>query len=284
MENKILNDSAIKSVAVKCVKCHKKVAPENAQQTENGYVCNECMPECVKCQKHAMREDGKDTKKGFVCPECLAKTKRNRMMALALLLLCGIIVATVWYFNSDSNKKATATGFDSITEINDSVNVKIDSVDVEFNLSTATLTSTAVSTQAPVSNIAEFKRVLNQNIETAKAENKNSLNIPTTAIMFGFKSAQLSADAYNLIREFASLYNKTSKANTILIDGYACNIGEDAPNDYISQQRAENVKSALIENGVDASKITVRWYGKSKNYEFNLSKNEDYRRVLINIK
>ena len=251
---------------------------------ENKKAESSQMVKCSKCNKDTKMENVKQTKNGYICPECLAKAKRNRMIASALLLLCGIIAAAVWYFYSDSNKKATATGFDSITEINDSVNVKIDSVDVEFNLSTATLTSTAVSTQAPVSNIAEFKRVLNQNIETAKAENKNSLNIPTTAIMFGFKSAQLSADAYNLIREFASLYNKTSKANTILIDGYACNIGEDAPNDYISQQRAETVKSALIENGVDASKITVHWYGKSKNSEFNLSKNEDYRRVLINIK
>ena len=87
-----------------------------------------------------------------------------------------------------------------------------------------------------------------------------------------------------MIREIVSLYKQTSKENNIVVEGYACNIGKDAPNDYISKQRAEAVKAALIENGIDVAKITTHWYGKSKNSEFNLPKNEDNRRVLISIK
>lgn len=159
----------------------------------------------------------------------------------------------------------------------------MDSINVEFNLATATITSAPVSTQTPVNNIEDFKRVVDNNIDAAKSVKKNSLNIPVSSVQFGFKSATISTDASNLILEIANLYKQTSKENLIVIDGYACNIGTDAPNDLISQQRAESVKAFLIENGIDASKIKTHWYGKSKNEEFNLPKNEDNRRVLISI-
>ena len=138
--------------------------------------------------------------------------------------------------------------------------------------------------QAPISNIEEFKRVVAQNIEAASAGTANSIEIPVSAIHFDFKSANLNHEAKNLIKEIASLYSQTSKENIIVIDGYACNIGEDAPNDYISQERASAVKAVFIENGVDASKISTHWYGKTKNAEFNLPNNEDNRRVLISLK
>lgn len=243
--------------SVECVVCHKQVAPENVQQTKNGDVCN----------------------------ECIVKAKRNRQIALFTFIGCVILGALIWILVANNDKKAiTASGFDGVTEINDSVNVVMDSVNVEFNIATATLSSTPVSTQAPVSNIEEFKRVLAHNVETAKSKKENSLIVPVSAISFSFESAELTPDALSLIKEIANLYGQTDKAGIIMVDGYACNIGEDAPNDYISQQRAEVVKSALVAAGVDASKVETHWHGKSKNAEFNLPKNEDNRRVLISIK
>lgn len=218
-----------------------------------------------------------------MCNECLAKSKRNKIIAVCGILACCIAAAIIWFYAAGSDKK-TVSGFEGVSEINDSVNVEIDSINVEFNLATATITSAPVSTQAPVSNIEEFKRVVAQNVDAAKSSKTNSISIPVSSVQFGFKSAVLSADAYNMIREIVSLFNQTSKENGIVVEGYACNIGEDAPNDYVSKQRAEAVKAALIENGVDAAKIKTHWYGKSKNSEFNLPKNEDNRRVLISIK
>ncbi len=238
--------------------------------------------ECKKCQKQVAPGNGQQKNGDFVCNECLAKSKRNNIIVASSILACCIAGALIWFFIAPD--KRTATGFDGVAEINDSVNVVVDSINVEFNLATAAITSTPVSTQAPVNNIADFKHIIAQSVETAKTDNTNSLSIPVLAVQFGFKSSTLSADAINLIREITGLYNQTSKENMIVVEGYACNIGEDAPNDYISQERAETVKAALVEHGVDAAKITTRWYGKSKNSEFNLSKNEDNRRVLISIK
>lgn len=239
--------------------------------------------ECTKCHKQVAPEHGQQKNAGFVCNECLAKSKRNKIVAICAILTCCIAAAIIWFYAAGSDKK-TASGFDGVSEINDSVNVEIDSINVEFNLATATITSAPVSTQAPVSNIEEFKRVVAQNVDAAKSSKTNSLSIPVSSVQFGFQSATLTVDASNLIREIVSLYNQTSKENGIIVEGYACNIGEDAPNDYVSQQRAEAVKAALIENGVDAAKITTHWYGKSKNSEFNLPRNEDNRRVLISIR
>ena len=239
--------------------------------------------ECTRCHKNVAPTNGKKTKKGFVCNNCLAKSKRNKIIALCAILACCVAGGATWYFTSHSEKR-TASGFDGVSEINDSVNVQMDSIKVQFNLATATITSTPVSTQAPVSNIEEFIRVVAQNVDAAKSNNTNALAIPVSSVQFGFKSSTLTPDAYNLIREIVSLYNQTSKENNIVVEGYACNIGADVPNNYISQERAEAVKAALIENGIDATKVITHWYGKSKNSEFNLPKNEDNRRVLISIK
>lgn len=239
--------------------------------------------ECTKCHQQVSPANGQQKNAGFVCNECLAKSKRNKIIAVCGILACCIAAAIIWFYAAGSDKK-TVSGFEGVSEINDSVNVEIDSINVEFNLATATITSAPVSTQAPVSNIEEFKRVVAQNVDAAKSSKTNSISIPVSSVQFGFKSAVLSADAYNMIREIVSLFNQTSKENGIVVEGYACNIGEDAPNDYVSKQRAEAVKAALIENGVDAAKIKTHWYGKSKNSEFNLPKNEDNRRVLISIK
>ncbi|MCM1141634.1 MAG: OmpA family protein [Muribaculum sp.] len=257
MEKDLKKMTAQDGNSVECKKCHKQVAPENAQQTDKGIVCN----------------------------DCVAKAKRNRIIVLFTVLGCLILGALIWFFVANNDKKsATATGFDGVTEINDSLNVVVDSVDVEFNIATATLSSAPVSTQAPVSNIEEFKRVLAQNVKAAKSGKENTLNVPVSAIMFSFKSAELTPEALNLIKEVTNLYGQTDKSGIINVDGYACNIGEDAPNDYISQQRVEAVKSALVALGVNPSKIELHWYGKSKNAEFNLPKNEDNRRVLISVK
>lgn len=238
--------------------------------------------ECTKCHKHVASGNGQMKNGEFVCNECLAKSKRNKLIAGFIFLAC-CIAAIVLFYVSSSDKR-TASGFEGVSEINDSLNVEVDSINIEFNLATATITSVPVSAQAPVSNIDEFKRVVAQNMDAAKSDKTNSFSIPVSAVQFGFKSAVLSDDANNLIREIVNLYNQTSKENGIVVEGYACNIGEDAPNDYISQQRAEAVKAALIESGVDAAKITTQWYGKSKNSEFDLPSIADYRRVLISIK
>lgn len=245
---------------------------------------NQTGVECEKCHRNTASGNGQQKNGKFVCNDCIAKSKRNKLIALAVVLVCCVGGGITWYYIANADKKVAVSGFDGVAGINDSVNVVVDSINIQFNIATASIISSPVNTQAPISNIEEFKRVVAQNIDAASSGQSNSLEIPVSAVQFDFKSANLNSEARNLIKEIANLYNQTSRESTIVIDGYACNIGEDVPNDFISKERAEAVKSAFIENGVDASKISTNWYGKSRNSEFNLPKNSDYRRVLVSIR
>ena len=152
MEESKKSSQAQAQNGVECAKCHKQVAPENGQQKDDKFICN----------------------------ECLIKTKRNRIIAGVIFLACCIAAALIWFYIAGSDKKITATGFDGVTEINDSINVNVDSINMEFNLATATISSSPVATQAPVANIDDFKRIVARNVETAKSEKTNILDIPVS--------------------------------------------------------------------------------------------------------
>ena len=282
MDDKIKKDSAVKETApVACEKCGKMIPPENAMKTENGYVCNNCMPECQDCHQHKLVEDGKITDKGYVCNDCARKKKNRILIACAILVACVIAGLVIWRMIAEDERRI-ASGFDSVSEYNDSINVKVEMPKVEFNIATATLTSMPVTAQAPIDNIEEFNRVLVKSVEAAEQSNSQSLSLPVVAIMFNFNSSEISNAGEDLLSEISKVYNESSKQGKVIVNGYACNIGDDEPNNYISQLRAENVKNELIKYGISTDKIEINWYGKSKNTEFQLSKNDDYRRVLIN--
>ena len=241
---------------VKCMSCQKEINPKDAQKQGENYVCNECMAK--------------------------KKMKANLLIIGGILLACVIAGLVIWRMiaNNDEERRI-ASGFEGVTEINDSINVKVEAPKVEFNLATSTLTSIPVTVQAPIDNIEEFKRVLAKSVETAEQSNSQSLALPVVAIMFNFNSSEISKAGEDLLKEISKVYNESSKRGKVVINGYACNIGDDQPNNYISQLRAENVKKELIKDGISEANIEIHWYGKSKNSEFQLSKNEDYRRVLI---
>lgn len=256
MEEKKTVASQPQEKKVECEKCHQKVTLENAQKTKSG---------------------------GYICLECAKKRKRIIYGAISAVVLC-LIAGTVWFFVPSSDKAVTAEGFGGVSNVNDSVNVKVDAANAAFDIATATIASEGTAAQAPVSNIADFNRIFNENVDKAKSNSNNVLDVPTVSIMFGFQSAEINAEGSSMIKEVANVYAKTSKKNKIVVDGYACNIGDKLPNDYISQLRAEAVKTALVGAGVSEENIVINWYGKSKNSEFNLSRNADYRRVLVSFK
>jgi len=48
----------------------------------------------------------------------------------------------------------------------------------------------------------------------------------------------------------------------VQIDGFTDSVGTDSYNQYLSQQRADAVKSSLVSRGIDASRIGSQGYGK----------------------
>ena len=106
--------------------------------------------------------------------------------------------------------------------------------------------------------------------------------IPSVGVKFALASADLSS--VELVKEYAKYYTQTDKSATILVEGYACNIGDEQSNMILSQNRANNIKAILIECGVPEANIEVKYYGESKYEILGYNTQEEHRRVNISIK
>lgn len=255
-ENVTSNTSQLKQAA--CSSCKEAMTPN---QSGNSVTSTETLL-CDKCKN--------------------AKKKRRNVMVAATLVGSSLVAAAGWWYLSSGVEQRSALGFGDIGPIQDSIKVEVkDSEKMSFNLASAAITSAPVSTQSPISNIDEFHRVLAESTEVAKSSGNNVLSVPTTALLFQLGSNEVSLSSSSMIKELAKFFKETNQKATIIVEGFACNLGEKKVNDYLSKQRANAVKASLTAEGIDPNKIEVRWYGKSRNKEFQLSNIADYRRVLI---
>ena len=237
--------------------------------------------ECSKCHKQVSSADGAQKPNGFVCNECISKRKKQILLAT----IGGVVVVVaiiVWIFSG--NSKRTGEGFEGVGEIQDSISLSVNANEVKFDLSTATAVSSPVSTQAPISNLADFKNVFAQNVADATNENAQNVVIPSVSPLFEINTDHFINDGEALVREFAAVYNKTNKEAAILVEGFTCDLGGIDLNNKLSEVRAETVKKILVNAGIPENKIEVKWYGKSRFNEFKYSDKSEYRRVILSVK
>jgi outer membrane protein OmpA-like peptidoglycan-associated protein len=110
---------------------------------------------------------------------------------------------------------------------------------------------------------------------------------------FGFQKglANLSPESLPTLDKIVSLLEKDSKARLKII-GHSCDTGSEKTNERISLQRAESVKTILIEKGIESTRIEVEGRGqsepitendteenraKNRRVEFRLIKNDNSR-------
>ena len=237
--------------------------------------------ECSKCHKQVSSTDGVQKSNGFVCNECISKSKKR----ILLTAIGGVVVVAaiiVWVLTG--NSKRTGEGFEGVGEIQDSVSLSVNTNEVKFDLSTATAVSSPVSTQAPISNLADFKNVFAQNVADATDKNAKDIVIPSVSPLFEINTDHFINDGEALVREFSAVYNKTNKEATILVEGFTCDLGGTDLNNKLSEVRAETVKKILVNAGISENKIEVKWYGKSRFNEFKYSDKSEYRRVILSVK
>ena len=237
--------------------------------------------ECSKCHKQVSSTDGVQKSNGFVCNECISKSKK-RILPTAIGGVVVVAAIIVWVLTG--NSKRTGEGFEGVGEIQDSVSLSVNTNEVKFDLSTATAVSSTVSTQAPISNLADFKNVFAQNVADATDENSKNIVIPSVSPLFEINTDHFINDGEALVREFAAVYNKTNKETAILVEGFTCDLGGIDLNNKLSEVRAETVKKILVNAGIPENKIEVKWYGKSRFNEFKYSDKSEYRRVILSVK
>lgn len=231
---------------------------------------------CTKCGTEVSESESKKTSKGVLCKKCARKRTLAWVIPVVLVALAGAAAAIVL-----TTREKSIDGFENNTAINDSINVVVQDDSTLFQLGDAIAVAPSTASQT-ASDIESFKKLLEQSRAEAEEQNNGQIVIPSIYTLFDYRSSVVKDNA--LLKEYANAYSETNKEAKVLIEGYACNLGTDEVNNRISQERAENVKRILAENGIPEGNIEVKWYGKSRNAEFNYNSKEEYRRVVVSIK
>lgn len=273
MNKNVTSNAPQQEVAV-CTQCKKPIHPKEGEAKG--------LPE--QDDTKGVKGDSTDP---LLCDECqLAAQKRKKKRKLAVVASAAAVLLFVsgagWWYLSQTSARRTALGFGGVSDVKDSVRIQVGMPEkVELSLASATLASTPVSAQAPISNIEDFQRAVAETTDAAKTAGSNALSVPAIALQFQIGSDQISSSTSEMITELVKLFKGSNQKAGIIIEGFACNLGGKALNDNISHQRAEAVKAALISEGISPDKIEVHWYGKSRNKEFKLPSIAAYRRVLV---
>ena len=87
--------------------------------------------------------------------------------------------------------------------------------------------------------------------------------IVTTGIRFDVNKATIKPESMGVINEIAKLMKDHSDLK-FSVEGHTDSDGDDASNQNLSEARASSVKNALVDLGIDASRLETKGFGESK--------------------
>jgi outer membrane protein OmpA-like peptidoglycan-associated protein len=96
-------------------------------------------------------------------------------------------------------------------------------------------------------------------------------------VFFDFDSSTLKPGAYTEIDRVSNVLNSYPQT-TIRVEGHTDSTGSETYNQQLSETRAESVKNAIIQRGIDPRRIQAIGYGESQPIS---SDNASNRRVTI---
>jgi outer membrane protein OmpA-like peptidoglycan-associated protein len=108
-----------------------------------------------------------------------------------------------------------------------------------------------------------LKEAQDQLAELQPKQTERGLMLTLGEVLFSFDSAKLRAGNERSLNRLAD-YLKAHPDQQILIEGHTDSTGDAAYNERLSEQRAEAVTRALVQRGVDSSRI--RTTGLGENY------------------
>ncbi|HEY7495042.1 MAG TPA: OmpA family protein [Candidatus Tectomicrobia bacterium] len=104
---------------------------------------------------------------------------------------------------------------------------------------------------------------LEQELAALKAkETERGLVLTLGDVLFEFNRADLKPGTMQKLYPLVTFLQENPTRN-VVIEGHTDNIGSDAYNQELSQQRADAVRGFLIQNGIGAERITAQGRGKS---------------------
>ncbi|MBM4172105.1 MAG: OmpA family protein, partial [Ignavibacteria bacterium] len=92
--------------------------------------------------------------------------------------------------------------------------------------------------------------------------------IVSHGILFDVNKATIKPQSMGTINEIVKALKQDSKIK-LSIEGHTDSDGDDKLNQKLSEQRAESVKKALIDQGIDAVRLQTKGLGESKPIDNN---------------
>ena len=105
------------------------------------------------------------------------------------------------------------------------------------------------------------------------------VNLPD--VLFEFGKARLTSSARNTVRDIAIAAEKTNRR--IAVEGHTDSVGTVSFNQRLSEDRAQSVADALVENGVSSRRISSRGYGETRPITSNKSENDRRRNRRVEV-
>jgi outer membrane protein OmpA-like peptidoglycan-associated protein len=102
-----------------------------------------------------------------------------------------------------------------------------------------------------------------QQLQSDQNADKGAVLTLGSNILFDVDGTTLKPGAFPAINQIAS-YLKQHPDRTVTIEGFTDSTGSSAHNDRLSQERAEAVRAALAQAGVDTSRVMARGLGQSQ--------------------
>ena len=91
-------------------------------------------------------------------------------------------------------------------------------------------------------------------------------------INFETGSASIMGDSQSILRSVLAVL-KDASTSRVRIEGHTDNVGDDASNQRLSEERAKSVRAWLIRNGVDASRLESVGFGPNRPIDTNRTEN-----------
>ncbi len=116
-------------------------------------------------------------------------------------------------------------------------------------------------------------------------EVQEQLNSYAKTILFDTGKSSLKAASTPVLVDIITILQKYSNAK-FAIEGYTDSVGRASSNQKLSESRANAVRDFLIENGIDADRLTAEGHGEEKPIATNKTKagRAQNRRVEINLR
>lgn len=120
----------------------------------------------------------------------------------------------------------------------------------------------AAQQQATAAAAQDRVRALEQEMRELEAQQtERGLIVTLGDVLFAFNEAALSTQAGPRLDKLAN-FLKQFPERRLLIEGYTDSVGSVPYNQQLSERRAMAVRDALVQRGVDASRVSARGYGK----------------------